>query len=300
MRKGTSTLQECLKLARHLGIIDRLKRLMPDATQVLDSDQRRLFVLKRMWQTYPRFRQVVLAARDAEQMDLPFYAWGDTFRQEAGPLYSLEFDRLTFETIRDLATQLRLINWYPTEEKRQIVYPVVSVAMFSEIVSLVGLPVEQETFAQQCRHQTALNLNLLAIREGRYEAQTHMELKPQGYLVLQTDPDQVFIRDHDVSPEDFEQVLWREYLGLSSMRPRFPVLYPNLRNRVCAALRISDLVFDRHLLSLIREPQRLNIYPSGGVLNYAANLAHLGKFLPPKTSQGNFIIYLKIDRRSSS
>jgi hypothetical protein len=300
MRKGTSTLQECLKLARHLGLIDRFKRLTPDAAQVLDSGQRRLFVLERMWQTYPRFRQVVLAARDAEQVDLPFYAWGDTFRQEAGPLYKLEFDRLTFETIRDLATQLRLINWYPTEEKRQIVYPVVSVARFSEIISLVGLPIEQETFAQQCRHQTALGLNILAVRESRYEAQAHMELKTQGYLILQTDSDQVFIRDHDVSPEDFEQVLWREYLGLSSMRSRFPVLYPNLRNRICAAIRISDRVFDRHLLSLIREPQRLNIYPSGGVLNYAANLAHLGKFLPPKTSQGNFIVYLKIDRRSSA
>ncbi len=233
-------------------------------------------------------------------MDLPFYAWGDTFGQEAGPLYGLEFDRLTFETIRGLATQLRLINWYPTEDKRHIVYPVVSLAMFSEIISLVGLPVEQETFAQQCCHQVALDLHLLAVREGRYEAHAHMGLKTQGYLILQTDSDQVFIRDHDVSPEDFEQVLWREYLGLSSMRPRFPVLYPNLRNRVCAALHISDPAFDRHLLSLIREPQRLNIYPSGGVLNYAANLAHLGKFLPPKTFQGNFIIYLKIDRRSPS
>ena len=300
MRNGASTVQECLKLAKHLGLIDRFKRLMPNAARVLDSDQRRLFLLQRMWQTYPRFRQVVLATRDDEQVNLPFYAWGDTFRQEVCPLYHFEFDRLTFETIRDLATQLGLINWYPTEGRRQILYSVASVATFTEIISLMGLPVEQETFVQQCRHQMALDLNLLAVRDGRYEAQTHMELKALGYLILQTDSDQVFIRDHDISPEDFEQVLWREYLSLSGMRPRFPVLYPNLRNQVCAALRISDQVFDRHLLSLIRQPLRLNIYPSGGVLNYAANLAHLGKFLPPKTSQGNFIIYLKIDRRKTS
>ena len=299
-RKGTSTLQECLKLASHLGLIDRFKRLTAEAARVLDSSQSRPFLLERMWQNYPRFGQVVLTARDAEQLDLPFYAWGDTFRREASPLYGFEFDRLTFEAIRDLATQLGLINWYPTEEKRQIVYPVASVATFSEIIFLTGLPVEQETLDQQCRHQTALNLNLLTVRGDRYEAQAHMELKAQGYLILQTDSDQAFIRDYGVSPEDFEQILWREYLGLSSMRPRFPVLCPNLRNQVCAALRISDQIFNQHLLSLIQQPRRLNVYPSGGVLNYAANLPHLGKFLPPKTSQGDFIIYLKIDRRSVS
>ena len=302
MRKGTSTLQECLKLARHLELVDRFKRLTSDAAQVLDSDQRRPFLLERIWQTYPRFRQMILTARDTEELDLPFYAWGDTFRNEASPLYGFDFDRITFEAIRDLATHkwIRLINWYPTEDKRQIVYPVASVVRFAEIICLAGLPVEQETFAQQCRHQTALDMSLLTVRDDRYEIQGHMEPKAQGYLSLQMDSDWVFIRDHDVSPNDFEQALWREYLGLSGMRPRSPVLYPDLRNQVCAVLRISDQVFDNHLLSLIREPRRLNIYPSGGMLNYAANLAHLGKFLPPKTSQGNFIVYLKLDRRSAS
>lgn len=298
-RKGTSTLQECLKLASDLGLIDRFKRLKPEARRVIDPRYGRLFLLERIWQAYPRFRKVVLETRDVEQLDLPFYAWGDTFRQQASPIYGFEFDRLTFEAIRDLATQLRLINWYPTEEKRQIVYSVVSVATFTEIFSLAGLPIEQATFAQKCLHQTALDLNLLAVRDGRYEAQAQIELHTQRYIILRTESDQVFIRDHDISTEDFEQALWREYLDLSAMRPRFPILYPNLRNRVCAALRISDQIFDHHLLSLIRQPQRLNVYPSGGVLNYAANLAHLGKFLPPKTAQDNFIIYLKIDRRST-
>ncbi len=299
VRKGAYTLKECLRLSSDLGLIDRFKRLTPKAMRVLDPDQRRSFLLEQMWQVYPRFRQVVLTARNAEQLHLPFYNW-DAFRQEGGNLYGLNFDRLNFEIVRDLATQLELINWYPTESKRQIVYPVASVATFTEIMSLTGLPVEQETFAQQCRHKTALDLNLLTIREGRYEMQAHAALKDHGYLILQTDSDQVFVRDHNVSLEDFEQVLWQEYLKLSSMRSRFPVLYPNLRNHVCAALHIADQVFDHHLLSLIQQPQRLNIYPSGGVLDYAANLAHLAKFLPPKTVQGNFIIYLKIERRRSS
>lgn len=300
VRKGTSTLQECLKLAKHLGLIDRLKHLKPDAMRTLDSDQKRSLLLERMWQIYPRFKQVVLTARDVGQLDLPFYNW-DRLRQESGCLYNLDFDRLNFEAIRDLATQLGLINWYPTEgkPKRQIVYPVASVITFTEVICLVGLPVEQETFAQQCRHQTALDMNLLTVRDGHYEAQASVALGGQRYLVLRTDSDQVFIKDHDVSTEEFEQVLWKEYLGLSDMRPRFPVLYPNLRNRVCANLRISDQVFDRHLNSLTRQPRRLNIYSSGGILSHT-DMAHLVKFLPAKTPQGRFIVYLKIGRRNIS
>jgi len=300
MRKGAYTLKECLRLSSNLGLVDRFKRLTSKAMRVLDSDQRRSFLLEQMWQVYPRFRQVVLTARNVEQLDLPFYNW-DTFRQEGGNLYGLEFDRLSFEIVRDLATQLGLINWYPTEEKprRQIVYPVASVATFTETICLAGLPVKQETFAQQCLHRTALDMNLLAIQDGHYEVHAHLEFKAQEYLILQTDSDKVFIRDHNVSAKEFEQALWKEYLGLSDMRPRFPVLYPNLRNQVCAALHISDQVFDRHLRSLIRQPRRLNIYSSGGILSHK-DLAHLVKFLPAKTPQGQFIVYLKIERRNIS
>lgn len=300
MREGKSTLQECLKLASHVGLVDRFKRLTPRVKSVLDPKCKRPFLVERFWGTYPRFRQVVLSVRDAEQLDLSFYARGKAFRDEAGSRYGFDFDRLTLETIRNLATQLELVNWYPTEERRQIIYPVASIATSAEILSLVGLPVQLGSYAQQCVHQAAVDLGLLAVRDGRYEAQASTHQERQGYLDLQTGTDWVFVRDHDVSLEDFEQVLWEEYLHLSGMRPRYPVLYPNLRNKVCAALRTSDRMFDSRVLSLIRDPHRLSVYPSGGVLNYAAHLAHLGKFLPPKTAQGNFIIYLKMERRGAA
>jgi len=297
-RRGGTTLQECLYLAVQLGLTDQFKRLTPEAALVLDPVQRRHFLLERMWQTYPRFRQVVLTARDNERLDLPFYDW-DIARQKGDDLYKLDLDRLSFEAIRDLATDLALINWHPTEDKRQIVYPVACLATHTEIFCLTGMPVKQQTFAQQCIHQTAIDLNLLTVKNSHYESQAYARPKDQGYLILQTDIDQVFIRDYDVSSGDFEQALWQEYLSLSDMRQRFPVLYPNLRNQVCAALRISDPTFDRYLLSLIQQPHRLNIYPSGGVLNYAVNLAHIGKFLPPQADQGDFIVYLKIERRNA-
>ena len=297
MREGTSTLQECLKLARHLGVIDRLKRLTPNAKRVLDAGENRSFLVGRMWQTYPRFRQVVLSVRDAERVELPFYARGKAFRDEASSRYGFDFDRLTLETIRNLASQLELVNWYPTEQRQQIIYPVASIVTSAEIASLVGLSAQLETYAQRSLHQTALDLGLLAVRGDRCESERSGPRKGRGYLTFPTGTDQVFVRDHDVPLEDFEQALWQEYLALSSLQPRYPVLYPSLRNEVCASLCICDRVFDVHLLSLIRNPHRLSIYPSGGVLSYAANLAHLGKFLPPKTAQGNFIIYLKMDRR---
>ena len=298
--KGTSTLPECLKMARHLALIDRFHRLTADAACVLDTTQSRAFLLGRMWQCYPRFRQLVLLVRDSGQLDLPFYARGDAFRQEMRSQDGLELDHLTVQTVRDLATQLELVNWYPTENRRQIIYPAACVASFAEIVALVGLPVIAETYAQQCCHHCGLDLNLLTIRDDHYELSGGIALGSSGYLIIDAGSDQVFVKDHEVTREGFEQTLWKEYLGLSDMRPYFPVLYPNLRNRVCATLRISDRIFDRLLLSLIQEPQRLIIYPSGGVLNYAANLAHLGKFLHPKTSQGNFIVYLKMDRKGAT
>lgn len=300
MRKGTSTLLECLNLSRHLGLIDQFKRLTPDAERALDTADRRPLLVSRMWQTYPRFRKVVLAVRDAEQLILPFYARGKEFREEASSRYGFDFDRLTLETIRNLASQLELVNWYPTEQRKQIIYPVTSIVMLSEMVSLAGSSVRLDTYAQQQLHQTALDLGLLRIRDDRYEVQASLPHEKQGYLIFQTESDRVFVRDHTISLENFEQIVWQEYLSLSDMRPRYPVLYPNLRNRVCAILRIPDRTFDRHLLSLIRDPRRLNIYPSGGVLDYAANFAHLGKFLPPKTAQGNFIIYLKAERRTTA
>jgi hypothetical protein len=87
-------------------------------------------------------------------------------------------------------------------------------------------------------------------------------------------------------------------LRLADMVPMSPALYPSLRNQVCAELCISDQTFDHHLISLIKQPQRLDIYPSDGTLSYAANLAHIGKLLPPQTSEGNFIVYLKMERRN--
>jgi hypothetical protein len=295
--EGVSTFQECLELAQQLGLIDRFKRLKPSAHSVLDSTLRRSFLLERIWQTYPRFSQIVLTARDAGQLDVPFYNW-DEQRKRGSEFYGLNMDRKNFEILRDFAVQLKLLNWYPNENGRQLVYPTACVATQTEFTTIIGDTVTQETYAQNCRHTIALELGILEAYEGRYRALHHFSLAHPDYLILNPDFERVFIKDHTISPADFEQTLWREYLHLSDMVPMAPVLYPKLRNQVCAELCITDQAFDHQLKVFIREPQRLNIHPSDGTLNYAANLAHLSKLLPPQTSEGNFIVYLKIERRN--
>ena len=296
---GAGTLKECLDLARNLDLIDRNKRLKPKAAQVLDPAQRRHFLLQGLWQIYPRFSQIVLTVRDAGQLDLPFYNWDD-YRKQGGDLHGLNMDRKNFEITRDFATQLGLINWYPTENSRQIVYSAACVATYSEIIWMAGNPVTQETLPHQCQHVVARETGILTIHENRYQFQGDSRPAPPDYLVLQTNRDGVFVKDHQINSADFEQALWREYLKLADMIPMSPVLYPSLRNQVCAELCISDQIFDRHLIALNRQPQRLNIHLSDGTLSYAANLAHIGKFLPPQTSEGNFVVYLKMERRSAS
>lgn len=296
--EGKGTLAECLEMALHLDLIDSKKRPKPRAAQVLDPEQRRHTLLESIWQTYPRFSQIVLAVREAGQLGLPFYDW-DRYRAEGGDLHNLDMDRKNFEITRDFATQLGLINWYPTENSRQVVYPVACVATQSEILWMAGTSPPEIVSRHQCQHVVALETGLLTVSDGCYQAQVGTRLVPPEYLVLHILTDRVFIKGHDASPEDFEQAVWREYLKLADMIPMSPVLYPSLRNQVCADLHVSDQTFDRRLISLIKQPHRLNIHPSDGTLSYAANLAHIGKFLPPQTSEGNFIVYLKIERRSA-
>jgi hypothetical protein len=265
---------------------------------VLDPARRRPFLLQSLWQIYPRFSQVVMAARDAGQLDLPFYNW-DEFRRQGNNLHGLDMDRKNFEIMRDFATQLGLINWYPTENKRQVVYPTACVATRSELICLAGSPVSQESASHNCLFAIALEAGILSIRDHNYQVSMNPNPLSQEYLDLPIGPDQIYIKDHNVMLADFEQSLWQEYLYLTDRIPMSPVLYPSLRNRVCAALALSDQVFDHQLYLLIKNPHRLDIHPSDGTLNYSAHLAHIGKFLPPQTSEGNFIVYLKIERSNT-
>ena len=210
----------------------------------------------------------------------------------------LNMGRKNFEILRDFAVQLGLLNWYPTKNRRQVVFPTACVVMQNELTATDHRSANNGEYAIQCQDTTKLELRLMGTNKNHYRILNDELLTHPDYLILQLDYEKVFIKDHKVPLADFEQTLWREYLQLSDMVSMAPVLYPTLRNQVCAKLCITDQTFDYQLKVLIREPQRLNIHPSDGTLNYAANLAHISKLLPPQTSEGNFIVYLKIERRN--
>lgn len=297
--EGTRTFTECLQMAMQLELIDVNMRPKSKMALVLDPAKRRRTLLESIWQVFPRFSQVILAVRDAGSLKLPFYNW-DEYRKSGGKLFGLDMDRKSFEIVRDFGTQLGLLNWYPPEDGWQIVYSAACVATQFE---LLLAPTERDhfgTMGHHCQHIIALEIDRSLVDQDRCPNETASEIAFQNGLVLNTTPGCVFVKDHDVTSEHFERSVWREYLELADMISMAPVLYPTLRNQVCASLGISDSTFDRRLVYLIRQPQRLNVHPSDGTLSYAANLAHIGKFLPPQTSEGNFIVYLKMERRNFS
>lgn len=297
--EGTRTFAECLEMAMQLDLIGANVRPKRKMALVLDPDPavRRRTLLESIWQVYPRFSQVVLAVRDAGSLKLPFYNW-DEYRRSGGDLFGLNMDRKSFEIVRDFGTQLGLLNWYPPEDGWQIVYPAACVATQMEVFWASAERDHSDSMGHQCKRIIALEIDRSPVAQNRCSDATASEIAFHDGLVLYTTDGCVFVKDHDVIPEHFERSVWREYLALADMISMAPVLYPTLRNQVCASLRISDQTFDRHLVSLIKQPQRLNVHPSDGTLSYAANLAHIGKFLPPQTSEGNFIVYLKMERRN--
>ena len=318
---GASIVPECEKMALQLQFAVRTAggwAVTPDGQQLLEccsqdpkdfpSDAIRTILMTRLWQVYPRFGQTILAIlrQPDGKVELPMRSAAGSFRDRIRKQYQLDCDVVTFNMLRELATQLGLLNWYVIEaegERLQRVYTISCVATLGSFEELAGQPARTDSPLAACRQQIGLEIGALSIDEGVYRPHTLptaaqvSAAKTRGYLVIEAHGDHVIIkRPHQVNVGELEQVLWETYLEKVGYRPLFPILYPKLRNEVCYRLRLPDRAFDRVVLRLIESPQRVCIYPSGGILDYASNLAHLHKYLPPKTSHGQFMIYLKIDR----
>lgn len=102
---------------------------------------------------------------------------------------------------------------------------------------------------------------------------------------------------NDIDQEDFEDITWKEYLRITKNYEDIPVYYWDLRSAVCYRLRISDQVFDRHLLELAKSSTKLRMgWSSGYVPSTVAN-ANAMKSLPPKIDDKYYIVYVSFDRR---
>ena len=217
---------------------------------------------------HPKFRYVVQAiVQRPEGFLLPVDRYGRRFETEAAER-GLRIDQISFEIVRDLATDLLVVNWRTEASmtgRYEVVYP-------------AGL-------------------------ESGETSRTVIEgYSPPQYVVWGTDgllpgfePTWSF-RGNVVEPNVFEQTLWREYLVLTDRVPRFPVLYPQLRDSTCVRLQIPDLEFDAIIKALIQTPRRLVIYPTEGLLSYSNKTPITYKQVPPRTASGQFMTFLKIDK----
>jgi len=167
----------------------------------------------------------------------------------------LDIGQVGFDTLRDLATGIGVVNWYYSGEKldrRQHVYLICHVS-------------DQ--------------------KEGDYRV-FHREKW-------------VNMVSNKVELPEFKKTLWYYYMELTDGVPGAPVFYSALRELVCDKHRVSDSLFDLLVSDLVEYDEDYLVVWSEGVLPYRQDSASMLKSLPPKTDYGNYIVYLKIQRRRS-
>jgi hypothetical protein len=258
------------RLSRRIALAD-----MKNGTLVLTENGKRFlemsteakyaFLLRMLLVTYPSFWEVLSAIDAAEGHEVVFpLAVKSDFSGHARR-HGISCDVWTFHVVRDLCSQLGVINWfqeYVDGESMQHVY------MACKMGETKG------------GFQDAISQDIFPL---------HVSLLGREVLIEPTGP------EFDV----FRDTLWKEYLTMTKYIPRKPVFYSNVRDRVCYALRISDRVYDAFAKKMMEGDDRYLLLAGGGSLPYSRDSAGMLKSLPPQTPMGNYMIYLKMDERSS-
>jgi len=255
---------DCLNMSLHLGLIqEREKPMLTDKGQALltsnEAMQRRLLA-QSFLQTYASAPHILvhIARYPSKEVGLPMERKNVLFVEKATP-YGLKVGQTTFEVIRDLLSQLELMNWhlYVSDGTRYS-----KVYLTSNITSKAPPS------------------------EAGVEAVT-FTFNGQQFTAVPTE-----------SPcAEFKQALWEEYLKLTKYVPRRPVFYSRLRSEVCYRLRVSDRVFDTYVKRIMQGDDTYLVAGSGGSLPYKRDSASLLKSLPVKSERGEYIVYLKMDVR---
>lgn len=279
--KANQLVEQCVQMASRLGLLERQGQrltltLWGSVVKGPDLDRPIWFSL--LWTTFPHFRNVVTAVCARPQaFVLPVTRYGGHFARAVSQ-QGLEVDQMSFEIVRDLATELFVLNWRPIFRENgqvQVVYAAGSALTLG--TSVGGSPT----------------------RCGTTPAPSSAAGDGIQYVADLPDGRAWHFTGNSADIERFEQVLWRQYLELTDRVPRFPVLYPTLRDVVCESLHIPDVHFDTSVHELLRSRRRLDIYPAEGILDYSFKTPITYKQVPPKTVSGQFMTFLKIDRRGA-
>jgi len=253
----------CRTMARQLGLIEGGGILQTSAIGeqylVSDGKARSQLLIRGMLQTYVRFRSLVkcVALTDGNEIEVPMGDTRQAFIDVLSKIGLRDFSRIYFETVVDLSTQLGLTNWHLRDNESRNWI----LYMTSSIQFLRG---EVETTKGFVAH-----------------------LGEETWTII----------FNSVSLDIFREQLWKDYLSLTKYIARKPVPYSNLRSKVCYSLRMGDRLFDGLARVIMLADAKYLLVGAGGTLSFRRDSASLIKSLPPKTDRGEYMVYLKMDKK---
>jgi hypothetical protein len=254
----------CNTMTRQLGLVGGNGHLALSSAgrDYLESnnDTRSRLLIQGMLRTYVRFRRLVwaLTVLKGHEIEVPMTEDTTEFVRILNRSGLPDLSRIYFETVVTLATQLGLTNWHQKEEGPRSWV----VYLTSSVLILADANKNGEGFA--------------------------VDLGGERWRIT----------FNSVPVEKFQDQLWKDYLRLTRYVARKPILYSDLRSRVCYSLRISDISFDNMAKQVMQADSKFLLVGAGGTLSFRRDSASLRKSLPPKTDRGEYTVYLKMDKRN--
>jgi len=301
-RKGLQLVRRSQQICTQLGLVSILKgrpSLTVDGRYVVEHGfedaTTRAILVRKFFQTYRVFRGTLLAIRDRVEgkVLLPLARSRDIFIKAANRC-GIRSDQWNFELIRDLSTELELLNWKPEasqDMRMHTVYLITRIVKLSEL-SESHRSKHREGFGQSCIEQFKGELGTsIATSKLRETAVAH------GYLDVQFKNDIIFLKNFQPTQEEIEEALWHQYLRMTDCRAMRPAFYSALRELVCERLRMSDRRFDDYLRHMISQPGKYEtkVYAGGGAVPHFSGPL-MRKYLPAKTGTDEYVTYVKLDR----
>ena len=269
LMKATRLVEFCEMMCRQTGLVDSSTgtyRLTEKGEVLLSmssgGNETDALLLDSLLRTYPSFQQMIGAINDTEggEAILPSTKLRNLYSEYANRS-GITVDMWTFDIVRDLASQLGVLNWFPD--------------------STSGQRMQRVYMASKIRYENASSTD-----SG---FPLHTIISGKAAVIARNIPDFTL----------FKNKVWDEYLMITNYVPRRPVFYSNLRTKVCYGLRIADKVFDQLAGKLMEKDEKYLLLAAGGSLPYSRDSAGLLKSLPPKTGRGQYMVYLKMDMRNA-
>lgn len=271
LRRTRSLREDCQTLSIRLGFASAENKLKVELTESgevflnVDEVERRKILAQGLLNTHTAFSHVLItvARSSGTEVALPMERDNRSFVEKAVP-YGIEVSQTDFDIVCELASQLELVNWFPFNTNLGRYKRVYLTSVIYDDVKTINA--EKESLL------------------------SHFTYDGKSF----------WIAPRRVRNDEFKEILWEEYLKATKYVPRRPVFYSQLRSYVCYQLRISDRGFDMYAQEIMRSDETYRLVGSGGSLPYSRDMASLLKSLPIKTERGEYIVYLKMDKKQGA